>query len=259
MKHNISGLVLRSLRAKKAFTLVELMVTVTIIAIVSVVMISPFKMLIDGMDTRDRSNHIADMIRSLDESIENNKAASYEAVFTTGSMGFVTNQDWYKKSPVITGTFDFETGSGMLQSTGTWTGGLSVRLTGDDYDDRQDLFPDGGIYNFSFPIRAGGGSYIVQSALDDTFDSPLNSFLIRYYYLPEDTDVAENPTRLVSITSRTGSGYTALKIRNVHGARTILGYTGTITDTVKPDNLKGVKLVFEKDGTEMVTLVGEMR
>ncbi|EKD44420.1 MAG: hypothetical protein ACD_71C00139G0001, partial [uncultured bacterium (gcode 4)] len=39
MKHNTAGLVLRSLRAKKAFTLIELLVTVTIIATVSVVMI----------------------------------------------------------------------------------------------------------------------------------------------------------------------------------------------------------------------------
>jgi|GEM_PF-3521738 len=70
MKHNTSVLVLRSLRAKKAFTLVELMVTVTIIAIVSTVAITPFKMLSDGMDTKERSEHIGDMIRSLDESIE---------------------------------------------------------------------------------------------------------------------------------------------------------------------------------------------
>jgi len=59
MKHNTAG-----------FTLIELMVTVTIIAIVSTVAISPFKMLSDGMDTKERSEHIGDMLESLNESAE---------------------------------------------------------------------------------------------------------------------------------------------------------------------------------------------
>ncbi|MDP2103349.1 MAG: prepilin-type N-terminal cleavage/methylation domain-containing protein, partial [Candidatus Gracilibacteria bacterium] len=118
----------RGIKGKGGFTLVELLVTVTIIAIVSVVMIGPFKMLIDGMDTRDRSNHIADMIRSLDESIENNKAASYEAVFESGSMGFVTDQDWYGQRNRVSLDFDFVSHSGVLRKvtafTGAWTYGM---------------------------------------------------------------------------------------------------------------------------------------
>lgn len=121
MKNNTAR-VLRSPQTKNGFTLIELMVVVTIMAIIGTVLVTPFKMLFDGMSTRDRGQYIADMIRSLDESIEENQAESYEAVFESGSIGFVTNQDWYKKSPVITGTFDFETGTGMLKSIGTGTG-----------------------------------------------------------------------------------------------------------------------------------------
>gem|GEM_PF-2985388 len=175
-------------------------------------------------------------------------------MFESGSMGFMTDQDWYGQKNRVSLDYNFASHSGVLRKatafTGAWTYG-TVNLDENKTTSDEQFVGSGALQvDILLPQNGLTSNYKIDNTLDDV---PLESFLIRYYDLPEDTDIAENPTQLVSITSRTGSGYASLSIKNIRGQRTIIGSGATL------DKLTGVKLVFEKDGTEMVTFVGEMR
>lgn len=147
--------------------------------------------------------------------------------------------------------------SGVLYKafTGAWTYGVLNLDDSKTVSDRQ--FVGSGVLqtDIVFPQGDPGNNYKIDNMLDN---SNLESFLIRYYDLPDATDIADNPTRLARIESTlTGSGYAALKMQSINGTRMIFGYTGAI-DTTKPDRLTGVRLVFEKDETPMTVIIGGM-
>lgn len=54
---------------------------------------------------------------------------SYEIMFESGSLGFITNLNHYKKATPVECSFDFSTGTGVLKSTNTSTGMWEVNFS----------------------------------------------------------------------------------------------------------------------------------
>lgn len=71
--------------------------------------------------TENAIGTIARTIDSFERMVMRHQIISYETVFESGSIGFVTHLDRYKKSTPTEYSFDFTAGTGIIKSTGTGT------------------------------------------------------------------------------------------------------------------------------------------
>ncbi len=118
-------------RSRSAFTLIELLLVVTIIVTIGFVSVSGFSRMLELQDSDTTMKSIKNTIDLLDRDILRYNSVSYDAVFSSGSVGFVGNLDAYQKNPLIPYSFDFSAGTGVLVSTGnTSTGILNINLVG---------------------------------------------------------------------------------------------------------------------------------
>ena len=125
------GFVFDTSRSRSAFTLIELLLVVTVIATIGFVSVSGFSRMLEVQDADTTMKSIKNTIDSLDRDILRYNSVSYDAVFSSGSVGFVGNLDAYRKNPLIPYSFDFSAGTGVLVSTGnTSTGILNINLVG---------------------------------------------------------------------------------------------------------------------------------
>ena len=104
-----------------AFTIIELIIVITIIAIVGITSISGFSRIASIQDSNTTTKVILQTIDSLDMSISNFETTSYETVFSSGSIGFMTQVNWYGKSNLLDYSFDFSTGTGLVMSKANGT------------------------------------------------------------------------------------------------------------------------------------------
>lgn len=119
--------------SNRGFTLVELLIVVTIIAIIGVASISGLSHMTDAQDADTTVRNIGNALDSSDREVARHDITSYEAVFESGSLGFTTDLDGYKKTGPVEYAFDFVTGTGVARSTDTSTGMWEVHLSA--YDD----------------------------------------------------------------------------------------------------------------------------
>lgn len=233
---------------KQGFTLIELLMVVTIIAIIGIASISGFSRMNQVQDSETSVKLISNTLDSLEHDILGHKMVSYDAVFESGSVGFTTNLDWYKKKPLLQYSFDFITGTGMIRSSGTGTWLIYLRLaTYDTSGKAQQLSESGWTSIFSFPSGIQKRWYQILGNLDGR---GLNSFIIQYYNLTNSTP--ENETHLIKIEGTiewSSKQYNSLLVRNVLGRKFLKGSGTTM------DELEKATLTFEKNGKEMPLVV----
>lgn len=113
----------------KAFTLVELLVVITIIAIMSVAAISGFSHLGDVQDSHLIAQRFTDTIDELDHAVANHEISSYEIQIQSGSLGYRIERDYYGRNDRMSiASYDYGSGAGVVTSnsisTGSWQIGL---------------------------------------------------------------------------------------------------------------------------------------
>lgn len=225
------------------FTLIELLIVVSIIAIIGVTAISSFSGLLSGESTKTMAGNMNNTLQSLDDSISNNMSTSYEAVFKSGSIGFVAKKDFYRQKNTISLDFDFENGSGTLANisgfTGTWTYSMLYRerITGNAF------MAENATTHFSLPASQRANEHEIDNILDD---EKIGSFLIRYY---SDGDMTDTPSQiqLISITGATAS-YDTVTLRNILGTRELIGSPGG-------EKLDEVTLIFRDNEKEIPVVI----
>ena len=120
-------------------------------------------------DTQDTETIIAtidDTIDGFDRMINKHEATSYEVNFESGSLGFMTNIDWYKKTAPLQYSFDFHTATGTIlnnTNTGTWELNFSTR---DTVSQILTLPANSGIQYFSFPQNIQSRWYKIASQVE---------------------------------------------------------------------------------------------
>lgn len=179
------------------FTLIELIVVVTIISMIGIVSISGFFRMTQTQDMETLTKIISQTIDSFDQDIMYHRAVSYETVFQTGSLGFTTSIDGYKKRIPIAYSFDFITGSGSVQTLGSGTGIIQLYLhSHDSVGDTLQLPENGATQSFSFPDGIQKRWYQIVARMND---SDLLTYDIQYYNLLNSENKSENEARLMSI------------------------------------------------------------
>ena len=225
-----------------AFTLIELLIVVTIIAIIGISSISWFSRMTELQDAETTIKIIADTVNSYDQAIAKHEMISYETTFESGSVGFVTNVDAYKKTTPVSCLFDFTNGTGIITSSDTSTGVWELNFSSPDIPDRTFvLSASGGTQIFSFPSHVQKKWQKISSKIGDR---GLNSFALQYYNLTSVENTPEREVHLMSIKGGNGIVYSSLIVRNILGMKVLQG-SGTSLD-----NLEKATLLFEKNGKE---------
>ena len=194
-------------------------------------------------DSETAVKGITNGIDSFDRAVANHEITAYDAVFASGSIGFATNLDWYKKTTPVAYSFDFETRTGSITSTRASEETWELVFSAPDTPGKTlTLSASGGFQVFSFPTNLEKRQFRISSGIGDEY---LNSFEMRYYSLSNARLVPESEIRLVKIEGESGLLYDALTIRNVLSKKSLHG-SGTTIDT-----LEKAILTFEKNGKEM--------
>lgn len=226
-----------------AFTLIELLIAVTIIAIIGIVSISWFSRMTQVQDAETTIKVVANALDSFDRAVMRHRIASYDVIFETGSIGFAANLDGYRKTTPTEYSFDFINGSGVAKSTDTSAQMWELNFfTYDTSWDIHTLPASGGIQPFSFPRNIQKRWFGISSGVGDRV---LNSYIMQYYNLTNIRSLPENEVRLVGIVWWNNVPYASLTVRNILGKKVLQG-SGTTLDT-----LEKATLSFEKNGKEM--------
>lgn len=226
-------------QSSRAFTLIELLVVVAIIAIIGVVAANGFARMNDGSESEAMKKVINNMIGTLDRSVLRHEITSYDAVFESGSVWFLSYLDGYKKSSPLDYSYRFDTGTGVVKSLSSGTGEWELHFaTYDDVWKTTVLDMSGGVKSFVFPSNIEKRWYKVSASLDDT---ELNSLIIQYYNLRGTSD-SGSEANLTAILWSNNVSYDSLVVRNILGKKTLIA-SGATLDTVEK-----ATLFFEKNG-----------
>lgn len=232
-----------------AFTLIELLIVVTIISIIGISSLWWFSRMRDSQDSETTTKIISDTIVSLDRSIQNHEITSYEVLFASGSLGFIVNTDWYKNTSHIAYTFDFRIGTGIFMNKSTSTGMWNIEYRARDARPQSNiLVASGGIQAFSFPKNLEKRWYQITNSADDM---DLNDLTIQYYNLTNRNSLAEEEVTLTKIVGWAGVSYDSLLIRNVLGKKVLQGSWTSL------DDLEKATITFEKNGKEMEMILSK--
>lgn len=153
--------------------------------------------MMEAQDADTAMKTINNTLLALDRSVQRHDIVSYETVFASGSLGFVTNTDWYKKTAPTEYSFDFASGTGVARSMDTSTGMWELHFAA--YDTSGETFAlaaSGGIKTFSFPVGIQKRRYEISGVIGDLV---LNSYAMQYYNLTNVLGAPENEIRLVGI------------------------------------------------------------
>lgn len=187
------------------------------------------------------------MLESLDESVASHEITSYEANFTSGSIGFVVNKNLYGQSdPISLISLDFASGEGTLKNTSTSTGIWTHEVWNDNrFTSRQSATASGSTMSFSVSGSRTYDMYNIYNVQDGVL---LNSFLIGYYDSANQGSPAEKQVRLTAISGTTNS-YDSFTVKNTLGKKE-LSASGTTLDAIDQ-----ATLLFEKNGKEIPLLI----
>jgi hypothetical protein len=117
-------------------------------------------------DTETIIATINDTIDGFNGIVAKHEATSYEIIFESGSLGFMTNIDWYKKTYPLQYSFDFHTTTGTIlnnTNTGTWELNFS---THDTVSQVLTVPANSGIRYFSFPQNIQSRWYKITSQVE---------------------------------------------------------------------------------------------
>lgn len=110
----------------RAFTLIELIITISILAVVSATSFQAFSLFHSRSDSHEISATLQSIISEADRQVRDGMIGSYEVYFSTGAKGsiFITDPIGLSESGTLS-SYDWDTGSGLLDLvspiSGTWT------------------------------------------------------------------------------------------------------------------------------------------
>jgi prepilin-type N-terminal cleavage/methylation domain-containing protein len=199
-----------------AFTLVELLVTVTILAIVSASSFAAFSAFSSRTESQAVTMAVSSAISKADRQVRDATVGSYEMDFSTGAEGwvFLTDAEGLTASGTLS-SFDWSTGSGVLSLNASVSGQWIVRLASDSKVVQTAVFPGASTaFPFAFPVsRFDERSVSVWYQTD-----PKNRIAFSPFVSVNPATATNGRVTLASIRSGT-SDYGALQIRNVLGKK----------------------------------------
>jgi len=121
----------------------------------------------DVQDTETIIATIDDTIDGFDRLITKHEVTSYEVIFESGSLGFMTNTDWYKKIHPLQYSFNFHTATGSITSTNTSTGIWEMNFSTHDAVSQVLTVPaNSGVQYFNFPQNIQSRWYKIMSQVE---------------------------------------------------------------------------------------------
>ncbi len=220
----------------------ELLIVVAIIAIIGVASFSGFSRLNTTQDMETIAKSVSKTLDRFDQDMIYHRITSYETVFRSGSLGFVTSVDRYRKNIAVVYSFDFATGTGTITTNGSGTGVIQLHLySADALGDTMQLSESGELQPFSFPRGIERRWYQIDTFMEDRGSL---SYEMQYYNLANVTDLTSEEVHLQSILGSDGTHYPGLIVRNILGQKTLLGSGSTLVP------LSSATLTFEKNGQE---------
>ena len=206
---------------RTGFTLAELLIVVTIIAIIGVASFAGFSRLNTTQDMETVGKSVSETLDSFDQDMTYHRIASYESTFTSGSLGFTTSLDRYKKNIAVNYIFDFATLTGTITTNGSGTGVVQLHLhAADALGDTMQMSESGEVQPFSFPRGIEKRWYQIEAFMDTRGSL---SYDMQYYNLANVTGQSAEEASLKSIVGSDGTLYPALIVRNILGQKTLLG------------------------------------
>lgn len=231
----------------EGFTLAELLIVVTIIAVIGIASISGFSRMNSVQDMETLGGSISNTIESFDRDIIHHHSSSYETIFESGSIGFTTSVDYYQKHIPIRYAFDFPTASGSVETLGSGTGIIQLFFHSENaLGDTMQVTESVTVQPFAFPKNIEKRSFWIEAFMSsgDTMN-----YVMQYYNLSNREGIPENEAFLRRIVGSDGTSYNGLIVRNVRGQKTILGSWVTLQPLTK------ATLTFEKNGQETELII----
>jgi prepilin-type N-terminal cleavage/methylation domain-containing protein len=104
---------------RAGFTIVEMLVAITIIALVSGVSYQGYSSFENAQKDRAVTRNVENLIRSLDRQVANDTITSYVITFSSGTLGAVVATNTYRLTvPLKIASFDWATLSGSIDMSG---------------------------------------------------------------------------------------------------------------------------------------------
>ncbi|MDQ7009477.1 MAG: prepilin-type N-terminal cleavage/methylation domain-containing protein [Candidatus Gracilibacteria bacterium] len=219
---------------KKAFTLIELLIVITIITIISSTGVIYFFRQVSSLKISSEIEKVVDTIEKLDSEIDNKKILDYNIFINKNSFGFtgsINNIGLDYKQKL---NMDFETGTGIINSN---SGAILKIYSGIKFQETK-LLNSSLIYNYNFSKN------IESKILSSYSGSTLNEIFINYYSPDNIIENNENKLELININSesdKTGTGYISVEIKNLNGKKSITPDGGDVSK---------IYLFFEREGVE---------
>lgn len=224
--------------AKKAFTLVELLVVATILAIVATGFGYSMRSLSESAQVDAVRSKVVSSVDNLDRAIRNASVGSYEMTFASGAFGYstVTDAAGVSASGSIR-AFDWTASAGTIALSSAKSGSWTIRLSKDNKIVETIAVSGTGR---EVPIAFGVGRNDAYAA-SVFFDSePLNR--IEFAFFDRENSLSDPNSRLVfRSASAGGAEYPSFVVRNVLGKKEFL---------VNGSDVPSVKLLFTRGAKE---------
>lgn len=207
--------------SKNGFSLIELLVVMTIMALVSVTGFKLFGSLETSSANTLVQSRIQNFIQGLDRQVSNGTISDYSIVFSKDANGLVANTNTYGVTAPVELAYDWKTGSGTLVFSGATKPGYSLASENRTYYRE--------VLTTSSPTMAltlSGTFDLPQQILTVDDADQRNAFLV----MPFDSSVIGNkyPTTIELPNSMTG-----MTLRNVRSQKTLVDASGSVLgDTV---------------------------
>ncbi len=217
----------------KGFTIVELLVAITIIALISGTAYQGYSSFDASQKDRKIVTNVNNLIRSLDREVANDRVSSYVLTFSSGSLGSIVTTNSYRlTTPLTLGAFDWVTLAGSIDMSAL-SGNPGFR-TVIDGKIAGTTIGSGGLTSVGFRFPLGSHERFELVGFNDI--AALNNFRFELY---------EPESMLAPIDTRPSVRFedptlTSVVLKNFRSKKTLESQSGTA--------LPNAKLIFGRLG-----------
>lgn len=212
---------------RRGFSLVELLVVMTIMALVSVTGLKMFGSLETSSANALVQSRIQGLIRSLDRQVSDGSISDYSIAFSNGANGLIVNTNSYGVANPVRLDYEWRTGSGTLSYSGSVKPGYALLSENRTYYREVMTSPAA-----AMPITLSGTFDLPQKIVTIDDADQKNVFLV----MPLDSSVTGNkyPTTIALPSSMTG-----MFLRNTRSQKVLLSATGATLGDATLDLTRG--------------------
>lgn len=226
---------------KQAFTLIELLIVITIITLITSWWVIYFFKQVSSLKLSSEINTIIDIVDTLNSEVESRNIVDYsiniDLANNTRWFSYTTNTLWLDKLQEL--DLNSSTGIGVLSTNYTWTWSYVfktfswIKFEWENIIDATESFSKSFLDNSEYKI-----SWSFSGSI-------LNNIYIKYYSDDNIVIGSDNYLELVKITEtndNTWTQYSSVEIKNLNWKKIIKWNTGW--------ELESVYLYFQRDGLE---------